>query len=182
MTTISADDLVGISTVNAKPFPFWPAQRMNTLDEQHVQSPFPTRRRSSAVSTFPCTEDDSDNWIVQSLVRIELVSQIPRNWDGEGSLGIDDSVHNAAIALIVRLYRTLPVRVPVPFVCPILGGGMQFEWTCGGRHIELELLDSSTVAFLKEQSDRGEQRMQSGEYALTDIEQTCRLLTWLIQA
>jgi len=68
--------------------------------------------------------------------------------------------------------------IPVPFVCPVSGGGIQFEWTSSKKHLEIEFMDASTAAYLTEEQTPQGELTESGEFSAADAEFTRLLLDW----
>ena len=83
-----------------------------------------------------------------------------------------------ARTLLDRLRGSALGAIPVAFVCPISGGGLQFEWTSEQKHLELEFFDKTTIVFLRK--DRAEHKTTTvtGEYPVTSLEKTHELLDW----
>jgi len=134
------------------------------------------------ITTTPEIPAEGNEWIKGVLPRLNRVADLKDNWDAEGSPRPDPAVIEAAKRLLSRLQDSLLGAVPIPFVCPIAGGGIQFEWTCSQKHLEIELLDASNIAFLKEESTPKGEIMESGEYPLDDAEITRQLLDWFTAA
>ena len=72
--------------------------------------------------------------------------------------------------------------MPLPFVCPIAGGGLQIEWSFGGKEVELELVDECTIGFLRAEAAPSGRIIESGEYPISDINKSRELLDWLAEA
>lgn len=75
---------------------------------------------------------------IQSLKDLKT---LPENWNGEGSPGTDLKIWESADNLLFKLLG----KVPPPFVYPIPGGSLQFEWTVGNKHLEIEFADKDNV-------------------------------------
>lgn len=133
-------------------------------------------------TTTPEVSAEGDEWIKGVLPRLNHVAALKDNWDEEGSPGPDPRVIDAANQLLTRLQDSLLGAVPIPFVCPIAGGGIQFEWSRSQKHLEIELLDATTIAFLKEELTPKGEVMESGEYPIEDAEITRQLLDWFTGA
>lgn len=131
------------------------------------------------ITTFPEASAEGYEWIEKAASLLRQIFELPANWDGEGSPRPDPAILAAASRLLSRLENVASLgAVPAPFVCPIAGGGIQFEWTSQMKHLEIEFLDDSTIAFLKEEQTPQGEVTQSGEYLITDTDSTRRLLDW----
>ena len=103
-------------------------------------------------TTLPRVEADGIDWIREALLRLRSVADLPDDWDGEGSCGTDPIIVGEAIRLLLGLEESVRPDIPPPDVFPIRGGSFQLEWTSEERHIEIEFLGSSRIAYLKEES------------------------------
>jgi hypothetical protein len=72
--------------------------------------------------------------------------------------------------------------VPLPFICPIAGGGLQIEWSSAGRHVELEFTDRQTLVFLRVENPTAASPFEHGEYPISDVNRSRKLLDWLASA
>jgi hypothetical protein len=131
-----------------------------------------------STTTIQEISPERDDWIGKALLLVCQIAEIPNNWDGEGSPQPDPGVTEAARLLLRRLRGSRLGAIPVPFVCPISGGGIQFEWNSPKKHLEIEFLDTSTIAFLKEELTPQGESTETGEYPLGDAESTRQLLYW----
>ncbi len=129
-------------------------------------------------STIPDFKADDDDWIRSTLPRLESVADLSNNWDDEGSPGTDLEIVATAVALLDRLKGSSLGPIPVPFVCPISGGGFQFEWTSKQKHLELEFFDNTTIVFLRQERAEHETTTVTGEYPVTNLEKTHQYLDW----
>ena len=119
-------------------------------------------------------------WMMATLSRLKGVAGLPANWDNEGSAPTDTSLLASAVNLLIRLMTTWPENVPVPAVCPIAGGQFQFEWQLGKKYLEIQFFTPDTVAFLTEEVTQQGPIIISGEYPLSRLDQSKRLINWLI--
>lgn len=131
-----------------------------------------------AISTTPEVAAEGNEWIEGVLPRLNRVAALPDNWDAEGSPRPHPLVVASAKQLLARLQDSRLGAVPVPFVCPVAGGGVQFEWSSSKKHLEIEFLDVFTIAFLKEELTPEGELTESGQYPLAGTESTRQLLDW----
>lgn len=80
------------------------------------------------------------------LDKLTELSELPNNWDGYGSPGIQPAVKVAASDLIGVLHKA---GAPMPHFALVSGGGLQLEWRKKNRELELEILPSGEIGFLK---------------------------------
>jgi hypothetical protein len=137
----------------------------------------PGAKGSTTVSDIEATSQD---WLIAAASRLQKVAALPANWDNEGSPGTDQSLVACAESLLRRLQRTWEDYLPAPSVCPIAGGYFQFEWQVGGRYLEIQFTDPETLIFLTEEQTPQGPIMISGEYPASRLDQTRRLLLWLV--
>jgi len=119
------------------------------------------------------------DWLLQALNRLDLVAGLPSGWDGEGGPPPNPEIVVSAARLLQNLQRD---DVPLPFICPIAGGSLQIEWSSAGRHVELELVDQQTVAFLRAENPTTEETIECGKYPISDVKRSRELLDWLASA
>lgn len=131
-------------------------------------------------TTLPGIEALSQEWIVETLSRLQRIATLPTNWDNEGSPRMDPSLVQSAEMLLSRLLATWEEFLPAPDVCPISGGHFQFEWQVGGRYLEIQFCEPDVLIFLTEESTPQGLIMISGEFPAARLDQTRRLLYWLI--
>ena len=110
------------------------------------------------------------------IPELREVSALPANWDGDGSPAPSPAIVSAADALLNHL-----LDFDAPFVVPVSGGGLQLEWSVGGKHLELAFIDSETVIFLTETppTPYSWSVMHTGHYSTGDHVKTQELLDWL---
>jgi hypothetical protein len=160
-------------------FEDWPNEKVSVIDTVDLHGQWPHRLiHQDTIITIPETTAWADDWIQQARADIQRIADMPADWDPEGVLRPDPKVVAAANGLLERLRDSRFGPLTFPFVCPVAGGGLQFEWTSTYKHLEIELLDDRTVAFLTEEKTAQGEATDSGEYSLADVEKTRELLTW----
>jgi len=128
------------------------------------------------LTTMPGVRANGRDWLMQALDRLQSVASLPPGWDGEGSPPPTAQIVESAVGFLQYLQRD---DVPLPFICPISGGGLQLEWSTDGKEIEIEFLNQQTIAFMRVDNGR---TTDSGEYPVTDINKSRKLLDWLAGA
>jgi hypothetical protein len=119
--------------------------------------------------------------VLHAHKKIDEIKELPENWNGYGSSGIDEGILKSVLSLLEKLKNTRDIKLSIPFVCPVSGGGIQFEWSLGCKHLELEFSDNDTIVFLKEETVNDIPQMSSGEISANDMNEICLLLEWLIK-
>lgn len=85
-------------------------------------------------------------WQVQGIKRLNVVLDLPENWDSYGSPPPTQEAANAAMAILTGIAMDYFVT---PRVVPVSGGGLQLEWEIGTRRLEFEILDDGSVEHLR---------------------------------
>jgi len=129
--------------------------------------------------TWPDIEADGVQWATRALLRLGEVGRLPDNWDERGSPRIDWGILEAARSLLSRLSGTVSGDFPCPDVCPIAGGTLQFEWTLGRKHVEIEFVDAERVVVLTEESTLDGPAIHTEELALRRVNRIRQVLDWL---
>ncbi len=105
--------------------------------------------------------------------RLSELAHLQRDWDSYGS----PPIHPAALAAASRALAAAAVEnSPLPFIGPVAGGGIQFEWNAGGRALEITLLPDGSIEYLA--VDQGQEREAHVD---RDQDSTVRgLVRWLV--
>ena len=117
-------------------------------------------------------QSESTVWQRRVLGSLLRLTHLPQSWDSYGSPRLQSSALEAAAHIISLLSLHNP---PLPNITPVPGGGVQFEWECFGRALEVEILPDGTVEFLAVADDG---RLTEGQLSETH-KQLPRLLHWL---
>jgi len=112
-------------------------------------------------------------WQTEVLKAVFQVANLPSNWDSYGSPALSPLALAASKFLLAMVDLD---DLPVPFVAPVPGGGVQFEWIIGERELELEILPDGAVEFLKAQR---EQPAEEGYIKLENYRHIPTLLSWV---
>lgn len=112
--------------------------------QRHQRRPLPELRSSwgTGVVSSPKAE-----WARDLLAKVDEFGRLPSGWDGRNSPGIGGEVLAVARQLLVRAAAS--DEMPRPHVAPVPGGGVQVEWHLKGVELELEVLPSLEVSYLR---------------------------------
>ncbi|MBI2195029.1 MAG: hypothetical protein HYU36_23860 [Planctomycetes bacterium] len=122
---------------------------------------------SVSVNTLP-------DWLVETLKKIERLSQLSANWDSYGAQPVKAEI----LGLSIRLLGSLEGEsLPNPLVSAGSAGTVDFEWQFQGRELEVEILDQDRVEYLKVYPDG---RMEEGEISPNFPDGLRRLIRWLL--
>lgn len=114
------------------------------------------------------------------------LENLPSGWDDEDSPPPSPDILFAAESLMERLLLACSsnrepldchAEIPLPFASPVPGGALQFEWRSEQRYLELEFIDSNTVAFLL--SENG--WFKIGHVPVENTAEICRLSDWFMR-
>jgi hypothetical protein len=122
------------------------------------------------VEVFFVLEND---WRSALLGKILGFRSLRQDWNSYGSSPPSES----AIRQAVRFVALMENQDPRPRVLPVSGGGIQFEWSCGTRELEVEVLENGNVEFLKV-PDR-ESVGEEGNIGSLDRIEIEKLYSWL---
>lgn len=148
------------------------------IDTEEAPSMIRRWLKSFVHKTTTIPDSEGDEWFEKALTRLCHIAEMPDNWDAEGSPRPNLAIVTKTEQLLARLQGGYLGTIPDPFVCPVGGGGIQFEWSSPTKHLEIEILDTSTIAFLKEELTPQGESTESGEYSLSNVELTRQLLDW----
>lgn len=111
-----------------------------------------------------------NTWQKEAIKGLYGLEQLQWNWDGYNSTPPSP----VAVAIAQKLiYRDTP-ELPIPNIVPVSGGGIQIEWNTIPRGLQVEVLPTGYVLYLKTGSGEPIE-----ENALHNISQFDSLLTWL---
>ena len=98
----------------------------------------------------------------------------PRDWDSYGSPPPSEVAVTAGVRLILGIDLDHFVS---PRIVPVSGGGVQLEWNCGSREVEIEIDDEGSAEYLTSVHTKP---VEEGPISLGDLPRIRSLLTWLI--
>jgi hypothetical protein len=73
-------------------------------------------------------------WRTAAIQKAISLGNLPDNWDARGSSAPRRAVMQAAIDFLMKV-----PSIGAPRIVPISGGGYHFEWSFGGRELEVSL-------------------------------------------
>jgi len=163
----------------ATPPPFYWAEE--TISCTETPEPEPALREAL------CTEKNTTcadvkaygtGWIDEAFGRLMRIAGLPAGWDDHESPRTDPAIVAAAAVLLERLNEGVRSDFPIPWVCPIAGGRLQFEWTSSRKHLEIEFLDDHRVTILKERAYPKELVVETDESPLDRVDRIRQILDW----
>ena len=118
-------------------------------------------------------------WVLEALDGIAALDNLPRNWDGYGSPRIDIRAINAARRFVANVAFE---NLPVPHICPVLGGSVGLHWRCGERELEFTFQPDGEVEFLKLLGADldNEENMETGTMRHEPETAGLKLLLWMV--
>lgn len=91
-------------------------------------------------------DDPPADWWNSVMRQCLALAGLPPNWDTYGARPVNSITAAAAVRF---LRRVVPSSLKIgPFVVPTATGGLQFEWSIGGRHLEVEYAAPTQVSIL----------------------------------
>ncbi len=90
--------------------------------------------------------DRSQADLLAAMNAVGDLAQLPQDWDSYGSRQIQTSAIRQALEILQMANLQ---HIPMPFVVPVPGGGVQLEWRLEGRELELEVQPDRTIAYLR---------------------------------
>jgi len=141
------------------------------------EPPLEQTEATSRVDGSTNPDEEPESWVDIVIARTRKLSGMRHGWDGRGSPPPLPSIVKAAEDLLERLRNVTPAGLPDPFVCPVSGGGLQVEMTCGTKHLEIMFDSASSIIFLKEDGT-GEEDTDAGELSASDLPSIRGLLNW----
>ena len=114
-------------------------------------------------------------WAAETGLKLLALTSLPRDWDSYGSPPPSQVAINASFDLLDRMPKSVFEDLPIPFVAPVPGGGIQFDWSVGRRDLELHVMPDGSIQYLRA---FGGDILDEGPLKLNPIE-TRALFAWL---
>ena len=107
--------------------------------------------------------------------RLDQIAALEPNWDGRGAPAVDRALLRA-----VRAWsQDMPgwAFAPPPAVVPLSSGGVQLEWRCADRLLELEFETPDRLHFLRWHPASG--TVEEDTFPATDRNRAEQLIGWV---
>ena len=117
----------------------------------------------------------SSQWAAETVKKVLGLTSLPHNWDSYGSPPPSQVAIFASFGLLNSIPKTVFEDLPLPFVAPVSGGGIQLDWNVGTRELELHIMPDGSTQFLRA---FGGEVLDEGPLRLSPIE-TRALFAWL---
>lgn len=112
-------------------------------------------------------------WLAKAKYDIDRIMLLPENWDSYGSPSIPEVLYKNA----ENFLRSLEVEhIEPPFVAPVSGGGIQFEWHNDDRDLEIEFVQFNVFGYLKVTAN---EPIAEGQFSVQDYNSARLLIKWL---
>jgi hypothetical protein len=102
---------------------------------------------------YPWSWDAAPAWLSGAISRFVELQALNNDWDGYGSPAPRHEVISAAFE---RFGAMIPINAPAPAIFPTTSGGVQFEWSMGETHIEVEYLPAGAMEGWGEDKSTGQ--------------------------
>jgi hypothetical protein len=154
---------------------------LSDLDVERPSESLDQPKPSEWVQVEDPTSDESllkmttePNWLLKAKYNLNRLATLPENWDSYGSLSIAVELLSNAEDFLDALNAE---DIHPPFIAPVSGGGIQFEWSNQGRDLEVEFVKPYIFGYLKVVKD---QPVEEGERSANDYNSARQLLKWLM--
>jgi len=130
----------------------------------------PVTDPTSDESLFIATTEPA--WLIKAKYDLNRVANLPENWDSYGSPSV-------AVELLSNAENFLDALnaedIHPPFVAPVSGGGIQFEWQNKARELEIEFVQSNVFGYLKIIDD---EPIDEGQFSVQEYNSARLLIKW----
>jgi len=152
---------------------------LKQIIEAWEEQAIPYRHPWPESKTDPTYESDQTvvaiypKWLAKAKYDLDRIMALPENWDSYGSPSIPEVLYKNA----ENFLRSLEVEdIEPPFIAPVSGGGIQFEWQNKTRELEIEFVQSNVFGYLK---IIGDEPVDEGQFSLQDYNSARLLIKWL---
>ena len=121
-----------------------------------------------------CISATEPAWLLKAKYDLNRLANLPENWDSYGSPSLAVELLSNAEDFLDALNAE---DIHPPFVAPVSGGGIQFEWSNQDRDLEVEFVEPYIFGYLKVVKD---QPVEEGEHSANDYNSARQLLRWLM--
>lgn len=108
------------------------------------------------------------------IERLYKIFKNQDNWDGYGTPKISEPLKQKCFEILGLICKS---RYDLPFVLPVAGGGLQFEWRVGKKELEIEFTENETNTLQTEKLEK--ERFRYIEDEKVPIDQIPELILWL---
>jgi len=112
-------------------------------------------------------------WLIMAKYYLRQLANLPEDWDSYGSPPLTYVLLNNAQDFLDSLKFE---NVPSPFVAPVSGGGIQFEWRNEDRDLEVDFVEPLRVGYLKLIKN---EPIEEGDFSSQDYDSALKLIRWL---
>ena len=112
-------------------------------------------------------------WLIMAKYYLRQLANLPEDWDSYGSPPLTYLLLNSAQDFLDSLKFE---NVPSPFVAPVSGGGIQFEWRNEDRDLEVDFVEPLRVGYLKLIKN---EPIEEGDFSSQDYDSALKLIRWL---
>ena len=119
-----------------------------------------------------CISATEPAWLLKAKYDLNRLATLPENWDSYGSPSIPEVLYKNA----ENFLRSLEVEdIEPPFVAPVSGGGIQFEWQNKARELEIEFVQPNVFGYLK---IIGDEPIDEGQFSVQNYNSARLLIKW----
>lgn len=118
----------------------------------------------------------ANSWLDKAIDDLIQLADLQENWDSYGSPRISNEFIDSAKNFLNDLEFE---DISPPFIVPISGGSIQFEWDKGERGLEIEFIDIGNLAYLKVVNN---EPVEEGEFQIANKHLARSLIHWLNSA
>jgi hypothetical protein len=111
--------------------------------------------------------------------KLEHIKELPDNWDDYGSPPLTEEQYNNAKLFLEKIDG---LGFPSVQLVPCSGGGVQLEWHCNNKELEVDFT-SGKVGYLKvlDADNITDETMEEGEFLITEEDKIFDLMNWLME-
>jgi hypothetical protein len=102
--------------------------------------------QSSTLSGALASAVDVNPWLVRSLQRLAELARLKTDWDSYGSPKPSADALSSVIGLLLAVQEE---PIGEPEIVPASGGGISLVWENGARELEIEVLSTGHIEYLR---------------------------------
>lgn len=112
-------------------------------------------------------------WLTKAKSDLEQMKKMSANWGGYKSSPISPDLAKIAEDFLNCLEYE---DIPTPFVTPLVSGSVQFEWKIQNRELEVDIINKTTIGFLKIENGIP---ISEREVDINDLSEIYNLIHWI---